>query len=778
MHSFRVGTDAMGSPLSPGPVDPLIGRDDEVAALTTALRARRTRLLVLTGPGGVGKTRLALRVAAEVADAFAEGAVFIPLAPAHSPDLVLTAIARGLGIWGLDDRPIEERLHDALQALDLFLILDNFEHLLAAAPRVAEVVSDCPRLTLLVTSRERLNLVDEHDVPVLPLPLPDDRQSERQIREVASVRLFVERAQAALPDFAITAENAATVAKVCRRLDGLPLAIELAAAWTRILSPAALLDRLEDRLPMLVSGPRDRLPRQQSMRETIAWSYDLLTDDEQRVFRRLSVFAGGFTLDGAEAVTTVPSGPRVALGDLATLTDRSLLQVVTADADEPRFSMLETIREFGLEQLAASGEEASVRSAHAAYVLALAKRLEPELYGGRNLVKCLDSLEREHPNIQGALISLERGGNAAGQLRLAAALWRFWLMRGYLVEGRMWLERALCPAEGSPSLRAKALVGLALLAWPQHAQKQALAALDQAVALVEGTANLHDIALARLAQAWIALDQGDLTAAARWATESKARYEQLGWRWAASHATNCLARAMFAQGDLRGAEVIYESLLVTTQEAGDEYGHATARHCLGLLRTVQHDHGPALALHGAALRGYQALGERLWIIVCLEAMATDLVAVGQSAPAARLLGAAAAVRTGQGVQSWFADRVALERTRDDARAALGETAFLAAWEAGTAAPLTEVIDEALQLAAGAASTPMPEHQEAGAAGWLTPRELDVLRLLAEGRSNPAIGAALSISPRTVAGHVEGIFRKLEVDSRAAAAAVAVRHHLI
>ena len=279
----------------------------------------------------------------------------------------------------------------------------------------------------------------------------------------------------------------------------------------------------------------------------------------------------------------------------------------------------------------------------------------------------------------------------------------------------------------------------------------------------------------------ITLDRGDLARAARWATESKTLYEQLGWKWAVLSARTCLARVAFAEGDLRRAETMYESLLGATQEEGDAYGLATARHGLGLLRTARHEYAQALALHVAALRGYQALGERLWIAVCLEAIATDLSAMGWAAPASRVLGAAAGVRTAIGLPTWFADQGALARTRDGARAALGEAGFTAAWAAGAAAPLAEVIAEAVELAASAASRPRVEPPEAGAAwpaGHLTPRELEVLRLLAEGRSNPEIGTVLSISHRTVAGHVEGIFRKLEVDSRAAAAAIAVRRKLI
>ena len=486
----------------PLPTTPFIGREAELAALTAMVTNRQTRCLVLVGPGGVGKTRLALQLADAVAGTFADGAIVVPLAPVRHPDLVLTTIARALGMWEVGDQPIADRLREALRDRDLLLILDNFEHLLPAAPHVADLIAACPKVMVLVTSRARLNLAGEREQVVSPLAVPGDGPAAGDVGDVPSVRLFGARAIDAAPDFTLTAANTATVAAICRRLDGLPLAIELAAAWMRILSPAALLARLDERLPLLIGGPRDLTPRLQSMRDAIGWSYDLLTSEEQTRFRRLAVFTGGFTLDAARAVFSDRDDRHAVLETLVTLSDRSLLRPITEDTGEPRFTMLETIREYGLEQLVASGEEDSIRTGHATYFLALAERIEPDLYGVRGLVQSLDALEREHPNLRGTLDWWERRGDAARQLRLAAALWRFWLMRGYLGEGQAWLERSLRPPDTAPSLRAKALVALALLAWPRHAQEDALTALAQAVDLVEGTTNLDGLALARLAQAW------------------------------------------------------------------------------------------------------------------------------------------------------------------------------------------------------------------------------------------------------------------------------------
>jgi tetratricopeptide (TPR) repeat protein len=399
-------------------------------------------------------------------------------------------------------------------------------------------------------------------------------------------------------DFVLTEANAVAVASICHRLDGLPLAIELAAARVGHLPPSALLTRMERRLPLLTGGGRDLPARLQTIRNAIAWSYDLLTEEEQRLFRRLAVFVGGFTLAAAEAISCPEDGgawsrseetPHSAatLDLVAGLVDKSLLHQAEQPEGEPRFRMLETVREFGLEQLAASGETVETGEHHAAWYVALAERIEPDLYGGRRQASGLDLLEQEHDNLRAAFAWLVAAGDGERALRLATALLRFWHTRGHLREGRDWLDRALAIAGTvPPSLRAKALTGIAIVAWPQNDREAASTALDHALALVEETADREVRALARLVQANMATDRGDLALAAESAFKSKTLYEDLGRRWDAAVGTLCLARIAQIQGNLPEAEALYEENVGVFRDIGDEFGLAMAQFSLGLIRTA------------------------------------------------------------------------------------------------------------------------------------------------------------------------------------------------
>jgi predicted ATPase/DNA-binding CsgD family transcriptional regulator len=724
------------------------------------------RLLTLTGPGGSGKSRLALRVMEIMRDTYDDGSAWVSLAPVGDPDLVLPTIAQALGVPDAASQSLPKRVSAFLAERHLPLVLDNLEHLLdAIAPLVAGLLSSCPGLTVLTTSRVRLGISGERVVPVAPLD-PETAHA-----------LFAARAEAADPTFADTPFNAPVIDAICDLLDRLPLAIELAAARVAVLPPPALLARLDHRLDLLTGGPRDAPARLRDMRDTIAWSHDLLPESEQVLFRRLGIFVGGFTLDAATAVAG--EGTDVLEG-VSELVAASLVNPMERIGDEPRFTMLETIREFALERLGASGEEAQIQERHARHLVVLAEHLweTPEW------PKVESWSMRLQPEIGNLRLALEwtLQHDPAATVQLAGALIDFWPTFGHVTEGLAWTTRALHACPDPPVVyRARALGTSGRLAMVQGDFDTSTGLLTEAVALLKKAVARSPTEVARRLLTFsiillgdTAVARRDLTRARILFTEARQLADLHDVPWSATVTIMNLGRIAFLSGDLPAAQELLEAL-ARHQDASGPLGVAHGHLFLGELFLARAKHARAVNHLQAAFAAFLEVGYLGGMGGSLELLAEAIVTY-QPTEAVRLLGAAAAIEEkGEGFRDPH-DAQVFAQISETARARLGEPAFAAAWEEGKMLTRDE-----LRATVAALSEAMPAVPEiapdSAASHGLTPRELEVLRLIAAGRSNREIAAALFISVPTVKRHVTTILSKLDLPSRSAATAYAHTHAL-
>ena len=717
-----------------------IGRNHEIATVKDLLQREEVRLITLTGPGGIGKTCLGLEIAGEVEEHFPGGVCFIPLGAVSDSALVPSIIAQSLGMREPGRQANLESLKEFLTDLraSVLLFFDNFEHLLSAAPVLAELIAVAPRFKLLVTSRSPLHISGELEFQVPPLALPDPRSAPSldELAQIPTIALFLARAMAVKPKFELTAENALAVATICTRLDGLPLAIELAAARIKLLSPSALQARLESRLQILTGGAKDLPLRQQTLRGTIDWSYGLLSEAEQALFRRLAVFAGGCTLEGVEAVCNTKQDLEVdVLDGMGSLVDKSLIQHLETSQTESRFVLLDTIREYAMERLTAAGEESATRRAHAAYCMVLAEEFASNIADPAQ-TNWANSFEADHDNFLAALDWLTHKGDADWGLRLGAALFQFWDTREYLTEGRDRLGKllALPGADPRSNTRSRAFLAASVLATGQGDYAAAKTLAEESLGIARELNDGRGVGIAINALAVIARDRGDHAASRALFEESLEVWRGIGdpvvvaralsnlanvlklcGDYAAARSLHEESRAIFhelgdnagiawsfnyegdvarEQGQNEVAQALYQQSLNIFRALDDKWGIAGCLVDLGTLARDRGDDGISRANYEESMKLFQELGQKRGIARLLDCVACSAALKSEPERALRLAGAAAAIRRVLGASLALAENARLEKTLDLARQSLSPTMASAAWMDGWTMPVDKAIQDA------------------------------------------------------------------------------------
>lgn len=681
----------------PAELTSFVGRVREIEGVRRLLET--TRLVTLTGPGGSGKTRLSLRVATAVADRFPDGVHFVELASITDATIVPSVIASSLGIREEGPRPILETLRAELRERTALLVLDNFEQVIAAAPLISSLLAAAPRLRILVTSRGALRLQGEQEFPVPPLELPDPARlpSPAELSGFEAIALFANRARAVDPGFTVTQDNARAVAEICARLDGLPLAIELAASRVRLMSPQAMLRRFERTLPLLAGGSRDLPARQRTLRDAITWSYDLLSKEVAALFRRLSVFAGGFSLDAAQTICH-PEGELEldALEGLEALLDNAMVRRRTAMPDEARFDMLQTIREFGLERLQEDEEAPAIARRHAAYFLALAERAEPQLRAPDS-ERYLDGLELEHDNLRTALTWAITQDEGEVALRLVAAVWRFWHLRGHLTAGRRWADDALALPSASlrTADRARALWAAGGLAYWQTDPPTVRATTEEALTIARELEDREIIAEATYHAAFWHPFESDFGATAEILGEALAMFEKVGNRRGVADSLFALSVMDRLAGGITSARTKAEEALRIHRELGDMFGMTGSLFALGRVAAEIGDLDTARSLFLESLELSKRMGDRTSIAIALDNLADLGIKRGHYLTAIRIVGASAALKDAVGGEAPPA-MLHLPDPRAAAIHYLTEQEIHEAWEEGRVMTLEQALAYARQ----------------------------------------------------------------------------------